>query len=74
MGLKRCLDHPRRSNRVFGAAYRTPDNQHAGTVVARLTRGDDALLIADTVFGHAQSRDDEKSVLPLIVHGLYLAA
>ncbi len=50
------------------AAVRPADDEHRGACVARLARGDGALLVAHCGAGGADAGDDEKAVAPLLTH------
>ncbi len=58
---KRRLDRPRCRDRLLGAADRATYHEHAGAVVARLARGDDALLVAVGAAAEAQRRGRRRS-------------
>src|SRR5690606_10704729 len=72
--LERGLDRPCRRDRIFRAADRAADDEHAGAVVAGLAGGDDTLLIADGAACEAQAGDDEEAILPLLSNLAYFLA
>ncbi len=74
MALQGRLDCAGGSDRILGAGDRATDYEHAGTVVASSTRGDDALLVTARMFGQANSRNDEEAALPLLVDRSDLAS
>src|SRR5690554_185715 len=66
--LKRRFDRARRRHRILRAADRPPNDEDAGSVVPRLARRDNPLLIANRAAGWAQAGDDEEAFFPLLVH------
>src|SRR5690606_37844425 len=66
--LERRFDRPRRFHRILGAADRPSNDKNAGAIIPRLSRRDDALLIADRAARRAQTGDDEEAVLPLLMN------
>ena len=66
-GLECGFNRAGSRNRIVCPADRTANDQNAGAIIARLTRGDDALLIADLGIRGAQSGHNEIAIMPLLM-------